>query len=137
MSFGSPPSGLLVNYSATQQRARLGESKPADLPTSESMTTKTRRSKRLRKYKKRSGLGRKKSSGKRSRVRIVKGRLALRIPGYSGVQHLGAGQLVHYIPVSKLKAAAKKFLLKTGRLQKRGRRRKGRKRKAGKRKRTV
>jgi hypothetical protein len=69
--------------------------------------------------------GRKKARKSKSRkvkqakgVRFVKGRVALRVAGL-GVQRLGASELVRYIPLSKLKTAAKKFLQSKGVVKKR------------------
>ena len=68
-------------------------------------------------------------------VRITKGRVAIRLAGYGGVQKLAPSQLVRYISLARLKVAAKKFLgpasSKGGRVGKRRKGRKGRKRKKG------
>ncbi len=59
--------------------------------------------------------------------RFVKGKISLRVAGFKGVQKLGAAQLCRFVPLSKLKTAAKK-ILKTFKVGKKaGRRRKGRK----------
>ena len=52
------------------------------------------------------------ASGKRrvSRVRVIKDRVSLRVGGFPGVQHVGASQLVRFVPLTKLKAAAKRVL---------------------------
>ena len=74
-----------------------------------------------------------------SRVRVVKGQVSLRVGGHPGVQRLRAGQLLPYLPLNKLRAAAKRVLGRAGgRVSKRrrgvrrrrrvGRRRVGRKR---------
>jgi hypothetical protein len=47
-------------------------------------------------------------------IKFSKGRLALRLAGYSGVQRLAPSQLVRFIPLSKLKQAARKVLSRTG-----------------------
>ena len=72
-----------------------------------------------------------------SKVRVVKGRVQLRVAGYNGVQSLASSHLVRHIPSSKLRLAAKKLLRKEkknpgGRRSKKGR--KGRKGKGKKRK---
>lgn len=59
-------------------------------------------------------------------VRIVRGRVALRVRGFAGLQHLGASDLVRFVPLSKLRSAAKKLLGKPPRSGG-GKRRKGRK----------
>jgi hypothetical protein len=53
--------------------------------------------------------------GRRSpAVKVVKGQLLLRVPGYSGYQRLGASQLVPFIPLKKLRQAAKRALRASG-----------------------
>lgn len=75
----------------------------------------------------------KKTSSKR--VRIVNGRIRLRVSGFPGIQSLSPAHLVKYIPVSKLRLAAKKVLKLTEQAAKKKARRtrKGRGRKATKR----
>jgi len=70
--------------------------------------------------------------GRRGKVkgghRLKAGRINLRIPGF-GLQKLGASQLVRFIPLSKLKVAAKKVLKASGVKRLRGKKgRVGRKR---------
>jgi hypothetical protein len=87
-----------------------------------------------------SGAGRKRPSKKRggsTKVRVVKGRVQLRVAGYKGVQSLAPSHLVRHIPSSKLRIAAKKFLGKSrknpgGKRSKK--RRKGKKGKKGRKK---
>ena len=62
-----------------------------------------------------------------TKVRVVKGKVALRVGGFPGVQHVGASQLVRFVPLNKLRTAAKRVLGSPPRRGKRGR--KGRKRK--------
>ena len=71
----------------------------------------------------------KKGRKRRSRVtkvRVVKGKVALRVGGFPGVQHVGASQLVRFVPLNKLRTAAKRVLGSPPRRGKRGR--KGKKR---------
>jgi len=71
--------------------------------------------------------GRRRKSRGVSKIRIVKGKVALRIGGFPGVQRVGASQLVRFVPLNKLRSAAKKVL---GAPPKRGKKsRKGGKRK--------
>jgi hypothetical protein len=49
-------------------------------------------------------------SVKRTKIRLVKGRLSLKIAGYLGLQRFGASQLIQFVPLNKIKVAAKKFL---------------------------
>lgn len=66
--------------------------------------------------RRRRGVNRSSTGGQRrkrirvSKIRIVKGRVALRISGRPGVQHIGAGQLVRFVPLNKLRAAARRVL---------------------------
>lgn len=107
-----------------ERRARLG----ADVVGPMSPVTRSRASSKRRK------------AGS-TKVRVVKGRVKLRVPGYPGLQSLSPALLVKYIGSAKLRVAAKKVLRKTKKgsgKRKKGRRkaRKGKKRrkkKAGKR----
>jgi hypothetical protein len=45
-----------------------------------------------------------------TKVRLIKGKVALRIKGYPGLTKLGASQLVRFVPLNKLKIAAKRAL---------------------------
>jgi len=51
---------------------------------------------------------RKKTASKK--IRLVKGRIRLRVSGYDGVQSISPAQLVRFIPVSQIRVAAKKVL---------------------------
>lgn len=80
---------------------------------------------------------RKRKSGKRNRAsssagrkpKVIKGRVNIRVAGYSGLQKIAPSTLIPYLPANKLKQAAKKALGATGK-------RKTVKRKSKKRKRT-
>jgi hypothetical protein len=67
-----------------------------------------------------SGNRRKKRSGKKTqgsssrKVRVVKGRVNIRVAGYSGLQKLAPSSLIPYLPASKLRQAAKRALGATG-----------------------
>ncbi len=64
--------------------------------------------------KKKPTKGKKTSGTKRFRgIRIAKGQVALRVPGYKGVQKVSASQLVRFVPLVKLKTAAKRILKTT------------------------
>jgi hypothetical protein len=72
-------------------------------------------------------------------VRLIKGRVALKVAGHKGLAKFSCTQLVRFVPLKSLKSAAKKVLRTQGkstrsRKRKGGRRRKGRRRK-GRRKR--
>lgn len=45
-----------------------------------------------------------------TKVRVINGRVALRIGGFPGVQRVGASQLVRFVPLNKLRLAAKRVL---------------------------
>lgn len=72
------------------------------------------------------------ASAKRSnKVRLVKGRLKLKVVGYSGLQTLSPSQLVRHIPASKLRLAARKVLKLEGRSRNKRKKGKSQKRKVG------
>lgn len=108
----NPPQRPFVEFSPHQERASL-------------MSVGGRHSQTRSRSTKRKGR-RRKSRGV-SKIRIVKGKVALRIGGFPGVQRVGASQLVRFVPLNKLRSAAKKVL---GAPPKRGKKsRKGGKRK--------
>ena len=63
-------------------------------------------------------MGKRKKGGKKPsksrKIRLVKGRVQLRVQGYSGVQHIPSSHLIRYIPSSRLRFAAKKVLKQLG-----------------------
>lgn len=67
-------------------------------------------SRRAGKRRKRRAASRKRAGGRVGKVRVVKGRVNVRVGGYTGVQKIAASHLIRYLPASKLKAAAKKVL---------------------------
>jgi hypothetical protein len=52
---------------------------------------------------------------KRAKVRVVKGRLTLKVAGYPGLHRFGASQLIQFVPLNKIKVAAKKILIQSRR----------------------
>ena len=77
----------------------------------------------------------KKRKGGSSKIRVVKGRVQLRVAGYSGIQSLAPSHLIRHIPSAKLRLAARKLLGKPDKKQGRrsgGRKKKGRKTRKGK-----
>jgi hypothetical protein len=52
-------------------------------------------------------------------VRVTKGRVSIKVPGHPGVSKLPASQLVRFVALNKLKAAAKKVLGHRGKKVKR------------------
>jgi hypothetical protein len=97
MSFDLSDQKPLLHYSEDEERAHFFDSDNINVP----MPRKTR-------------IGKKKKSRKVTGVRIQKGRLALRVKGYKGVQRIAPAQLVRFIALSKLKVAAKKVLQHSG-----------------------
>ena len=94
MTFGySKP---LLNFSASENRATL---------LTEDSVPDQEITKHTPKRKPRKGT---KTSGTRG-IRIVKGQVIFRVPGYR-VQKFAATQLVKFVPIGKLKAAAKRIL---------------------------
>ena len=117
MYYGYNPQQPLLNYSDHSERASfINDSTPEA-----SMPRRRRRGGKRRKGAK-CGKALKGTKG----LRFSKGRLSLRLAGF-GLQKIGASELVKYIPLSKLKQAAKKVLRGKGTRIKRKRRTKKRK----------
>lgn len=53
---------------------------------------------------------RKKLNSSSNKPRVVKGRVNLKVVGYPGVQKVPPSQLIPYLPITKLRQAAKKAL---------------------------
>ena len=97
MTFGySKP---LLKFSASDTRATLLTEDSNSIPDQE--ITKHTPKRKPRKVIKTRGTG---------GIRIVKGQVAFRVPGYTGVQKFAATQLVKFVPICKLKTAAKRIL---------------------------
>jgi hypothetical protein len=97
----------IVPYSSSESRASL-MSFSGQQPTSRRKRSRSRSSKRRK-----SSQTRRKGQRTKSRVtkvRLIKGKVALRIKGYPGLTKLGASQLVRFVPLNKLKIAAKRAL---------------------------
>jgi hypothetical protein len=116
MVFGFALDQPLLKYSENEERASFiqEEEEPS-----------------MSRRKGRKGQKRKRSSKKTLKgtkgLRFSKGRLALKLSGF-GVQKLGASELVKFIPLSKLKQAAKKVL--RGKGTKKTKRKRSKKRKS-------
>ena len=108
----NPPKRPFVEFSPHLDRANLMSSGVAATGRKRSRSTAQK--------------GRRRKS-RVTKVRVVKGKVALRVGGFPGVQHVGASQLVRFVPLNKLRTAAKRVLGSPPRRGKRGR--KGRKRK--------
>jgi hypothetical protein len=94
----------LLNFSTTEERASLFEG-DRELFDSPRQKKKTQQHKSLKKG-----------------INLKNGQLNFRIVGYQGTHNISVLDLVHYIPFSRLKAAAKKFLKHSGIKKKRKRR---------------
>ena len=86
----------LVSYS-TRERANIVPSKL--------MPRKTRRKTATR---------RRKAARPSNKVRLVGGRVGLRVTGYPGLQALAPSALIRFIPTTKLRLAARRVLRATG-----------------------
>jgi hypothetical protein len=107
----------LVRYD-TQSRAHLvaePEATSAETKTSKSMPRRTA----------------KRRTGGKGKLRVVKGKVNVRVAGYLGVQKLAPSKLIPYLPTAKVRQAAKRALVASG--NKPRRKRTGRRRKGGKR----
>jgi hypothetical protein len=106
MSFATTRKPLLT-FSQHQNRAAILDIEEK-LPLSAGASAKKNR-------RKRTATANTQRKGRRSpAVKVVKGQLLLRVPGYSGYQRLGASQLVPFIPLKKLRQAAKRALRASG-----------------------
>lgn len=112
----------LVDFSTHQDRAGLADP-PTSAPSSRSFYRQPRSSKAAKTAASASPRRR-----RRKTTRVIRGRVAIRVPGFKTVQHLGASQLVKFIPVNKLRTAARRVLGKRsgGKTRYSRRRRKGR-----------
>lgn len=55
-----------------------------------------------------------KKPAKKTVVKVVKGRVNLKVSGYAGTHTLGAAALLQFVPLNKIRAAAKKVLKSEG-----------------------
>jgi hypothetical protein len=119
----------LLSYSDRQERATLVRDF-VDSPEL-SMPPRRRRGRPSRVggasagHRRRKGVRKHRVKGAKG-VRVTKGRVAIRLAGH-GVTKLAASQLVRYVPLNKLKSAAKKVLKSQGHRRSRKVRRKRRK----------
>jgi hypothetical protein len=92
----------LLNFSTTEERASLYEGDRELFPY-------PRQKKKTQQKSLKKG------------INLTNGQLNFRIVGYQGTHNISVLDLVHYIPFSRLKAAAKKFLKHSGIKKKRKR----------------
>ena len=111
MNYGDSSEEPLLRYSTDCERASFLDD---DSDQSNNSMPRRKRSGSKRRVKKRTKRrGRRKSVKGAKGVRLIKGKVSIRLAGL-GVKKLGAAQLVKYIPLAKLKTAAKKFLSSQG-----------------------
>lgn len=101
---GARPPRPFVEFSPRQDRASLMTSLSSPLSRKSNSSVRRRR----RRVGRRVGGRRRKTRS--TRIRVIKGRVALRVGGFPGVQRLGASQLVRFVPLNKLRAAARRVL---------------------------
>jgi hypothetical protein len=73
-------------------------------------------------------------------VRIVRGRAVLKVGGYPGTHRTGTSQLIRFVPLNKVKLAAKRILASSDavtRQRKKGKKKGGKKNKKKKMKKTA
>jgi hypothetical protein len=118
----------LLNFSTRDERATLLPVESELMPRRRRRVTTTRTTRTTRSVTKRRRTLRRKKRRVRTikGVRLVKGRLALRVAGYSGVQHIPPSQLVKFVPLAKLKTAASRVLGSRRRTKKQVKRRRKR-----------
>ena len=92
----------LLEYSETQNRATLVDFEDENDQEDFSVEKKKNQKNKQSKKKQRKGLT------------VNNGKIVLRIPGYRGIQSLAVSELVHFIPISKLKVAGNKLIRKLG-----------------------
>ncbi len=109
-----------MNYSSQQRKpplVRYSTQNRAVLLSASNSMPKTRRARAaLRPRRKRSAATAKRGGNK---VRIVKGRVVVKVGGFPGTHRFGAGQLIRFVPLNKIKLAAKRILGSSGRLRRR------------------
>lgn len=132
MSYGQPTRGSLLAFSTRGERASLFRDTDQSTTNSSSMPAVRKRSRRKSKGRRRSHSRKRVKSAKG--VRVTKGRLSIRVAGYSGLQKIPASQLVKFVPLTKLRAAAKKVLACSGKSKSR-KKKKSKGRKKGRKKR--
>jgi len=115
-----------MNYSSQQQQrkpplVRYSTQNRAVLLSSANSMPKIRRSKRA--AASRSGRKRSVATSKRggNKVRIVKGRVVVKVGGYPGTHRFAAGQLIRFVPLNRIKLAAKRVLGSSSRFRRRRR----------------
>lgn len=108
----------LLRFEAHEKAKVVSHSLPLTATSTEEKTQKSSMKRKGASKKRRVGSGKKGSSKRSGRVgkrpRVVKGRVQLKISGYSGIQRLPPSSLIPFLPVARIKAAAKRALLASG-----------------------
>jgi len=65
---------------------------------------------RGRKGRSKNKRGKRQVGVRRSKVRVVKGRVGIKLGGFKGLQYLSASELVRHLPLNRIKVAARKIL---------------------------
>lgn len=101
-----------VEFSPHQDRAKLMPVASSLAPSANRRRRRRRRAPKTqqRRRRRRAGGAGKRRRSRTTRVRLIRGKLAIRLKGYPGLQHLGASQLVKFVPLNRLKVAARKAL---------------------------
>ena len=130
-SFSKKP---LVSY-FTRERASLNLPVATNITTtnpdtSTSLGSMPRRKKGSRATRSRSASrSRKRNIRTSNKVRVIGGRVRLRVTGYQGLQSLAPSSLIRFIPTTKLRLAARRVLLSSGQRPVRRRKRSSKKKK--------
>lgn len=108
----------LVSY-FTRERASIQSPGPsaaavAAAANEESMPKRKRSGRTTRKRRGVGGKTRRRRVKASNKVRVVGGRVRIRVTGYQGLQSLAPSSLIRFIPATKLRLAAKKVLRSSG-----------------------
>jgi hypothetical protein len=111
----------MVSFLEAEERASVFDSRDPMPPRRRRKAAAGGTRRRRRVGRRRVGRARARASGGGSKVRVVKGRVSLKVAGFPGYQRLAPGQLVRHVPITKLRAAAKKILGRGGPVRRRRR----------------
>ena len=106
----------LLHYSEHSERAELVDDNDDGDDGEEDSTRKTK--------KRKSGKKKSVGKGKRKVLRVANGNFSIKVPGFSGLQKFSASQILPLIPVSQLRAAAKRVLSQSGKKKNRKKKKK-------------
>lgn len=105
----------LVSY-FTRERASIQSPGPsaAAVAAAANEESMPKRRQSGRTTRKRRGVGVRRRVKASNKVRVVGGRVRIRVTGYQGLQSLAPSSLIRFIPATKLRLAAKKVLRSSG-----------------------